>query len=104
MIVDFLNIQLTNNPPNLTFHSTINILISKTWIKYLFATHITILRLEYQLIQNLFQAICQTLAKILYTLPTKLIGLKSQILEVSFFLGIKAMKVALRDFSNLLYW
>ena len=35
----------------------------------------------------------KTLDKILYTLPTKLIGQKSLILKASFFLGINAMKV-----------
>ena len=62
MIIGFLNVQLTNNPQNLTLHPTIDTLISnKNLIKYLPTIHKTVLRLRYQLIQNLFQAVCQIL-------------------------------------------
>ena len=46
---------------------------------------------------NLFS---KTLDNSLYTLPTKLIGLKSLIFNALFFLGIKERKEAFRDRSN----
>ena len=81
MIIGFLNVQLTNNPWNPTLHPTINRLISdKNWINYLFTTHKTILRFRYQLIQNLFQAVCQNLSQDLVYTPNQ--ANRSKILDI----------------------
>ena len=57
--------------------------------------------LEIRLSSTIFNLLVSTFANNLYTLFTKLIGWKYLILTAFLFLGIKAIKVSLRDLSIL---